>query len=143
MENCTCAFDANLSFVGCRLTLLTSGMRFNDDSYHGLNTVGEPLSFSCQHVVGHEDSSVTLAIGCKDSHRSRLPILTPSACMLSWVMVRRNSLSIYMIFGLVSGEVLSCMDGGGSLSLRAWIGEGLSLSGYGLRGMNYFSPGLY
>ena len=56
VEICTYALDANLTFMCSRLTPLTSGMCFNDDSYHWLNTVGEPISFSCQYAVGHEDS---------------------------------------------------------------------------------------
>ena len=57
LENRTYVFDGNLTFVLCRLTPLTFGMCFNDDEYHWGNSVGEPISFSCQHVVGHEDSS--------------------------------------------------------------------------------------
>ena len=55
--NCTYVFEGNLTFVPCRLPPLTFDMCLNDDSYHWWNTVGEPISFSGQHVVGREDSA--------------------------------------------------------------------------------------
>ena len=57
VEKCTYAFDAKITFASCRLTQLTSGVCFHDDSHHWWNRVGEPIPFFCQHVVGHEDSA--------------------------------------------------------------------------------------
>ena len=67
------------------------------NSYHWLNTVGDPVSILCQLAVLHEDSSFDLAMGCRDNLQSMSVILTSSACMPSYVMARRTSLSICML----------------------------------------------
>ena len=87
-------------------------------------------------------------ISCRDNPQSMSVILTSSACLLSWVMARRKSLSIctlpWVMVRLCTldwvlvrsaspswamdwlGYLSWAMDWLGSLSW-AWIGEGLSL----------------
>ena len=86
----------------------------------------------------HEDRSFDLAIGCRDNPQSMSEIFTSSACMPSWLMARRKSLSMCMLPWVMarlcardwvlvrSGSPSWAMDRLGSLS-SAWIGEGLSL----------------
>ena len=108
--------------------------------------VHDPLSLLCRRAVWHEDSSFDLTIGCRNNSPSMSEIPTSSACMLSWVMARRKSLSICMLpwirAGLYARDwafvrfLSSAMDWLGSPSWAmdslgslfwAWIGEVLSL----------------
>ena len=109
----------------------------------------------------HEDSSFDSAIGCRDNSQSISVILTSRACMPSWVMARRMSLSICLLpwvmarlcawdWSLVrSGSPSLAMDWLGYLSsamdwLELSLGHGwvrVSLSGHGL-GRHRLSQGL-
>ena len=131
------------------------------NSYHWWNTVADPLSLLWQFAVWHEDSSFDLAIGCKDNPQSMSVTLTSSACMPSWVMARRTSLSICMLPWVMArlcardwvlvrsgspswsmeclGYLFLAVDWFGSLSW-AWMGQGLSLRAWTGAGRSLSSP---
>ena len=106
---------------------------------------------------------VPAAIGCRDNPQSMSVILSSSACMPSWVMARRKSLSICMLPWVMArlcardwvlvrsgspswamdwlGYLSSAMDWLGSLSWGR-MGEGLSLRAWNGTGPSLSRPGL-